>query len=132
MSHRNDNLSFRAGGTIHRGRAVKLQSDGTVVEITDNKDLVVGWAVNDAHPGHPVSVTTMFKGILRVELDRSAGTYYAGAWLTLADDGRMKRWFNNVEDARMGVVINNMKKDDGIYADALILRHINRWDRPDP
>jgi len=131
MSHRDDNLSFRAGGTIHRGRAVKLQSDGTVVEITDRTDLVVGWAANDAHPAHPVSVTTMFEGILRIEIER-VGNLYAGAWMTLTDDGRMTRWYNNVEEPRMAMLINNMKTDTGIYADVLVLRHLSKWDRPDP
>jgi len=54
MGHRNHNLSYIAGANVRMGRAVKLQSDGTVVEITDKNDLVMGWAMSSVLLGYQV------------------------------------------------------------------------------
>lgn len=134
MGHRNSNLSFIAGANIRKGRALKMQSDGTVVEITDNKDNVVGFSTSMTRKGHQIGVRTLFEGTITVEIYKDAIDMYAGCWLTLTDDGRMQYWSSNDSDARMGVLLNNLKDDydNGIYGEVLVLRHFNIWDRPDP
>jgi len=134
MGHRNHNLTFIAGANIRKGRALKLQNDGTVIEISSNQDKVVGFSTSMTRARHQVAVRTIFEGTVTIEIDKGTDEMYAGCWLTLANDGRMKYWSNNITDARMGVLLNNLKDDhdNGIYGEVLILRQINLWDRPNP
>lgn len=132
MSFRNHMLSFVSGADIHRGRAVKMQADGTVVEITSINDLVVGWAVSDAISGSLVGIQTIFDGTVTVEVVPNSALY-AGKELTLNADGRMKVWgvTDNDVSAHMGYLITRMTSAaDGVYAEALMLRQLNKWDRP--
>jgi len=110
MGHRNHNLSYIAAADIHAGRALQLQSDGTVRELEDINLPIIGWAQENVHAGFPVSVRLMVEGTLMVEFDPlDDWSISAGKMLELSRDtlGTVRTRRNEISSTSTTVTVGS-------------------------
>jgi len=98
MGFKNSNLSFRAhpSANVLRGRALKLNNDGTVQHITSFNTPIIGWSMENVKAGQMVSVSTITEGTIYAEVSPGI-SIYAGEILGMADDGRVKKLETSAE-----------------------------------
>lgn len=80
-------LTFKAGGTIVKGHAVKLSAKDTVVECTATTDKAIGIAQADAASAEFIEVALPGGGAKA----KAQGTINAGALLVSHTDGTLKK-----------------------------------------
>ena len=110
MGHRNHNLSYIAAADIHAGRALQLQSDGTVRELEDINLPIIGWAQENVHAGFPVSVRLMVEGTMMVEFDPlDDWSISAGKMLELSRDtlGTVRTRRNEISSTSTTVTVGS-------------------------
>lgn len=124
MSHRNNNLSYTAYSQIHKGRALKLRTDGMVEEISDaSADMIIGWSMENHEAGQAVSVRTITEGTMECEV-KAGETIYSGKWIRIADDGTITAVSAGVP--YMGICLDRIVSSGTTakYVQALMLRQI--------
>jgi len=125
-------MSFRSLSTIRKGRAVVLAADGTVEEMTTLGPPILGWCMSNVHPGEMASIRMMTEGTMMVEV-KPLEDYFAGVPLQILSNGTVSpKGSDNVPLIGFGLTSNRNTSTGGIYIEALMLRQINLWDRPDP